>query len=140
MTENITNKEIFVLEASKSAAIDTACTKTVVGEQWFVNYKSNLTENTIKNIFFPSDTKFKFGDGKQASAIKRVIFPACIAGKICKIEAEIVKENIPLLLSKSSLKPCGTIIDMNNDKAIIFNKEIDLHFSSSGHFCVTIVP
>ena len=33
MTENIINEEIFVLEASKSAVIDTACTKTVAGEQ-----------------------------------------------------------------------------------------------------------
>ena len=76
----------------------------VAGGQWFVNYKSNLTENTIKTIkVFPSDTKFKFGDGK-VSAIKRIIFPACIAGKVCKIAAEILIGNIPLLLIKSSLK------------------------------------
>ena len=30
-----------------------------------------------------------------------------------KIEGKVVKENTPLLLSKSSLKRCGTIIDMN---------------------------
>ena len=65
-----------------------------------------------------------FGDVRQVSAIKRVIFRACIAGKVCKIEAEIiVKENIPLILSKSSLKWCGTIIDMNNDKATICTKK-----------------
>ena len=29
---------------------------------------------------------------------------------------------------------------MNNDKGTIFNKEIDLHFSSSGHYGVNIVP
>ena len=29
---------------------------------------------------------------------------------------------------------------MNNDKAIIFNKKTDLHFSSSGHYCLNIVP
>ena len=34
MTKNITNDEIFVLETSKSTVIDTACTKTVAGEQW----------------------------------------------------------------------------------------------------------
>ena len=51
MTENITNEKIFVLEASKSGVIDTF-TKTVAGEPRFVNYKSNLTENTIKNINF----------------------------------------------------------------------------------------
>ena len=95
----------------------------------------------LKTNFFPSNTKFKLGDEKQVSAIKRVFFSACIAGKVCKIEAEIVKENIPLLLSKSSLKRCETIIDMNNDKVIISNKEIYLHFfSSSGHYCVGIVP
>ena len=45
MTENISNEETLVLEASKSAEIDTACTKTVAGEQWFVNYKSNLADD-----------------------------------------------------------------------------------------------
>ena len=89
---------------------------------------------------FQSDTKFKFGDRKQVSAVKRVIFPTKIAGKICQIEAEIVKENIALLLSKNSLKRCGTVIDTNNNKATIFNKKIDLHFSSSGHYCINIVP
>ena len=29
---------------------------------------------------------------------------------------------------------------MNNDKATVFNKKIDLHFSSSGHYCINIVP
>ena len=66
MTEKISNEEIFVLEASKSAVIDTVWTKTIAGKQWFVNYKSNLTESAIKSIkFFPSDTKFKLVDGKQ---------------------------------------------------------------------------
>ena len=49
MAENITKDEIFVLEASKAVVVHTTCTKTVAAELWFVNYKSNLTENTIKN-------------------------------------------------------------------------------------------
>lgn len=111
MTKNIEKEEISVF-------VDIACTKTVAAEQWFVNYQSNLTENTIKNKIFPKryDT-LKSGAGKQVSAIKIVILPARIAGKACKIEAKIVEENIPLLLSISSLKRCGTITDMNYDKA-----------------------
>ena len=89
---------------------------------------------------FQRYTKLTFGDGKQVSAVKRVIFQAKIAGKICQIEAEIVKENIPLLLSKNSLKCYGTVIDMNNDKATKFNQKNDLYFSSSGHYCLNIVP
>ena len=48
--------------------------------------------------YFPSSTKFKFVDGRQVTTIKRVVFLTEIAGKHCKINAEI--ENIPLLLRK----------------------------------------
>ena len=34
--------EFFVVEASKSAAIDTACTKTVAGEKWYQNFKTEF--------------------------------------------------------------------------------------------------
>ena len=69
----------------------------------------------------------------------RVILLVLLEKYEAKIEAKVVKENTPLLLSKSSLKRYGAIID-TNDKATIFNKEIDLIFSSSGHYCVNIVP
>ena len=85
----------------------------------------------IQNLNLAMENKYQ---------LSRVIFPAKIAGKICQIEADIVKENIPLLSSKNSLERCGTVIDLNNDKATIFNKKIDLHFSSSGHYCINIVP
>ena len=29
---------------------------------------------------------------------------------------------------------------MNNDKATIFGKKVDLHFSTSGHYCINIIP
>ena len=70
----------------------------------------------------------------------RVIFPVMLAGKYCKINAEIADENIPLLLSKSSPKRCQTNINMCHDKATIFNKEIQLHQSISGHYCIDILP
>ena len=83
MIQNIAKEEIFVFEASKSAVVNKTCTKMIVGKQWFVIYKSNLTENTIKNIkLFPSHTKFKFGDGKQVSAIKKSYFPYLHCWKI----------------------------------------------------------
>ena len=36
LTVNIIKEEQFVLEASKPAAVETACTKMVAGEQWFI--------------------------------------------------------------------------------------------------------
>ena len=45
-----------------------------------------------------------------------------------------------MLLSKTSLKKCNTILDMNNDKEKIFGKEVDLHFSTRSYYCINIFP
>ena len=53
--------KIFVVEPSKSAVIDTACTKTVAGEKWYQNFKTNLPNNYVAHIEpFPSKIVFKF--------------------------------------------------------------------------------
>ena len=52
VTENLSKSKIFAVEASKWAVIDTVCTKTVEGEQWFNKSMSNLTESVKKmNLF-----------------------------------------------------------------------------------------
>ena len=82
MTEDLDKNEIFVAEASKSAVIDTACTKTVAVEKWYQNFKTNLPSNYIAHIeSFPSDTVFKFGDGRKVKSKESVIFPVGIANK-----------------------------------------------------------
>ena len=97
--------QIFVAEAAKSAVVDTVCTKTVGGLRWFNSYVDSLDEEQRKKVkIIESNTSFKFGDGRQVKSQKRARIPAQIGDKSCLIEMEIVKENIPLLLSKSSLK------------------------------------
>ena len=66
--------------------------------------------------------------------------PAMVAVKMCKIEADVIAENILLLLSKNSLKKADAIIDMKNVKAFILGKEAKLHFSTSEHYCINIDP
>ena len=137
----ITKHEIFVAEACKSAVIDTACTKTVTGEHWFHNYLDSLSPQHLQEVeILTSNTPFKFGDGRMVKANKRAIIPATIGDRNCKIETEIVSENIPLLLSQTSMKKAGAVIDMVADKATIFDKEIDLCSSTSGHYCIDIKP
>ena len=51
------------------------------------------------------------------------------------IDVEIVKENIPLLLSKSSYKKAGTILNMHLDKAVMFDQDIQLHLSTQSLCC-----
>ena len=128
-------------EAAKSAVVDTACTKTVGGLHWFNSYVDSLDEEQRKKVeFIESNTSFKFGNGRQVKSQKRARILAQIGDKSCLIEMEIVKENIPLLLSKSSLKQAETVLDMKMDQAVMFGKEVNLYSSTSGHYCIDIQP
>ena len=53
MTEEIDKNEIFIVEASKLVVVDTACTKTVAGEEWYMNYIKDLPcelKSQIKSV------------------------------------------------------------------------------------------
>ena len=54
------------------------------------------------------------------------------------VVTDVVKSEIPLLLSKESMKKAGTKIDFVKDKIIIFGKEISLQFTSSGHYSIPL--
>ena len=103
--------QIFVADAAKSAVVDTACTKAVGGLHWFNSYVDSLDEEQRKKVeIIESNASFKIGDGRQVKSQKRARIPAQIGDKSCLIEMKIVKENIPLLLSKSSLKKAETVL------------------------------
>ena len=128
--------EIFMLESSGSAVIDTACTRTVCGKRWFKKFEGELNQDIPTE---KSSRTFKFGDGKVVHSFSRATLPAKIGHTYCNIETEIVEADIPLLLSKSSLKRAGTVLDLKNDKCSMFNKPVNLEFTSSGHYCVNIL-
>ncbi|XDV39471.1 hypothetical protein PO909_008715, partial [Leuciscus waleckii] len=121
---------------------DTACTRTVCGQEWLDNYSTVLQKKSVKMMKeteAESHRPFKFGDGKVVYSGKRVKIPAKIGNMKCNIETEVVPINIPLLLSKTSLKRAGTVLDMEIDSAVMFNQPVKLDFTSSGHYCVNIV-
>ena len=138
--ESLSDTEIFMVEALGSAVIDTACTRTVCGEKWLDNYIHTLKEsdrNKMENT--QSKRAFKFGDGRVVHSTKKVKVPAKIGQTKCHIETEVVPADIPLLLSKTSLKRAKAVLDIENDKATMFQKPVPLEITSSGHYCVNIV-
>lgn len=140
--ESPTDAEIFMTECFGSAIIDTACTRTVCGQEWLDNYSTVLQKKSAKRLKeteTQSHRPFKFGDGKVVYSVKRVKIPAKIGNTKCNIETEVVPANVPLLLSKTSLKRAGTVLDMESDSATMFNQPVKLDFTSSGHYCVNIV-
>nr|XP_039264060.1 uncharacterized protein LOC120339893 [Styela clava] len=135
------DNEIYVTETSGCAILDTACTKTVCGESWFSDYVDKLDDNFKKSVKIQKGgTGFKFGDGREVISTKSVMLPAIISGALCYIKADVVKDKLPLLLSKSTLKKAGTTINLENDEAIMLGKPVELQFTTNGHYCIDIHP
>ena len=140
--ESHTDAEIFLTECFSSAIIDTACTHTVCGEEWLDSYITGLSKSEsekMKRTEQRSNRPFKFGDGKVVHATRTLKIPAKIGQTKCNIETEVVPVKIPLLLSKSSMKKAGTVLNMENGSAVMFNQPVQLDFASSGHYCVNIM-
>ena len=49
---------------------------------------------------------------------------------------EVIENDIPLLLSKDTMKKANTYIDFANDKIAILNKEVPLQFTITGHYYI----
>ena len=108
---------IFMVQSLGSAVIDTACTRSVCGEKWLGHYVSQLTQDELlKMKDIKSAIPFKFGDGRIVHSTKKVKITAVIAQTRCQIKTEVVPADIPLLLSKTSLKRAGAVLDIGNDK------------------------
>lgn len=139
--EELNENQVLVAESLGTAVLDTACTKTVCGQVWFDHYRELLSdvEKQALNIQ-NSRVGFRFGDGVRQFSTKKAKLPAVIAGVECQIETEVVEADIPLLLSKASLKKAGAILNLQHDSAILFGKEIQLEFTSGGHYCVSLRP
>ena len=130
---------VFMSEALGSAVLDTACTRTVCGRKWLSSYIDLLSSKEKSEVVeIPSNRQFKFGDGRQVSSEKNVTIPAVIAGKPCKISTEVVDADLPLLLSKESLKKAEAVLNLKDDKAMMFGKPVDLEYTSTGHYCVSL--
>ncbi|CAC5379710.1 unnamed protein product [Mytilus coruscus] len=116
---------VFVAEAYNAAVIDTACSKTVCGSKWLYEFVESLDPGLDQITCFLSHVPFKFGDGQTVYSYQKVKIPALIGSVKCSIETEVVDCEIPLLLSKTSLKRASTILDLRNDKVTMFGQLVD---------------
>ena len=131
--------ESLVGETFNMVLLDSGCTKTVCGELWLQIYLDTLKgEDFSKVLKEESHTKFKFGDNKMIKSIRKVTFPAVIANTKVSLSTDVVDYNIPLLLSKESMKKAGVQIDFGEDKVVMFDQRVDIKYSSCGHYCVPI--
>ena len=63
----------MLVESLGKGILDSACTKTVSGEEWMNEYIKNLNEGDKKEVLCletGSKSLFRFGDGVESNSIK----------------------------------------------------------------------
>ena len=129
----------LVFESLACAVIDSGCTRTVVGRSWLNSYYDTLDEKQKKHLVIEKCcTPFRFGDGEEIISQEKVKIPGRIGSHNILIDSNVVDCELPLLLSKPSLKKAGAVIDFLNDKMMFNGEEVDLFETKSGHYCVPI--
>ena len=129
------------LDPGDTAVIDTACTKTVAGNEFIKNYIDRLSLKQQSQVSsWPSKTTFKFGDGRKVKSLCALRIPIKIGCINCSLNVEIVDQKIPLLLSKTSLERADTVIHTNRKIAHMFGQDICMFKSTAGHYCIKIFP
>jgi len=134
--ENISQ---LAVDARNCAVLDSACSSTVCGETWLNSYIMSLpADEQAKVKTNESPRVFKFGGGTRLKSQGEYCLPAHVAGKDVTIKTDVVQSDIPLLLSRSAMKTAGVRLDLENDTATIFGKDVALNLTTSGHYCIPI--
>ena len=129
----------LVRESLGMAILDTGCSKTVCGEIWLNEYEETLSPKEQRSVVsFPSKTSFIFGDGVEVLSERSVKIPVKIGSKSLSIQADVVKNELPLLLSRQSMKRGEVVIDTKRNTAEVLGEEIKLVSTSSGHICLPL--
>ena len=126
-------------ETIGSLILDSGCSRTVCGRKWLTLYLDTLDKvNCDKIKRENSSSVYRFGDGKKFVANECVTLPCVLAGKQIQIKTDVVDCNIPLLLSKKSMKTAGMVIDLKTDTATVFGQDVTLKCTSMGHYTLPI--
>ena len=121
------------------AVVDTGCPFTVAGDTWLNSYVNTLSRKDRSSIRRQnSSNKFRFGDGSLHPSEFHVIIPIYIGQCKYNLGIDIVKCNIPLLLSRETLKRANAKLDIGNSTVCFLGVVVPLTISSTGHLCLTI--
>ena len=131
------NLQTLVSESKGYAILDSGCSTTVCGQKWLDDFIDTLSDEERSQITIqPSAQTFTFGDGNTVVSKRKITLPCWMGGVEGKVTTDVVDCNIPLLLSRQSMKATEMILDFKNDKIMVGRnkREIKLKVTKSGHY------
>ena len=101
---------------------------------------SSLTEQQKTEVKVKESNKiFKFGGGTRLLSDGQYSIPVQLAGHKLMLVTDVVRSDIPLLLSKSAMKSAKMHINLEDDTTEVMGHKISLNCTSSGHYCIPIL-
>ena len=129
----------LVAETLCHGVIDSGCSKTVAGKHWLEDYLATMPEEELSKIeYLDSEATFRFGDSKPVKSEGKAMLPVIIGGREVKLETEIVNSDVPLLLSKNTMKSAKAKQDYENDCIYLFGNKQNMICTESGHYAIPI--
>ena len=134
------SQKSLLLESFGKGVLDSGCSKTVAGSTWVDEFTKTLSADKLQKVKeYPSSSVFRFGDGVEAVSTKKVTLPIDVGMYQMDLDVEVVKSEIPLLISKGAMKQMGVTLDFAKDTVRFDNgKEIKLICTSTGHYCLPL--
>ena len=126
-------------ESFGKGVLDSGCTKAVSGDIWMDEYLSTLT-NDDKRLVEERDSNaiLRFGNGVETTAIRNVKVPVVIGSHCYMMSIDVVRKNIPLLISNRSMKTMGMQLDFRTDTAKEGQQRVPLTCTTTRHFCLPL--
>ena len=105
----------LVAESRNSAILDSRASNTITGESWINTYIESLEDQGKAKIVFRDSTNvYRFGDA-TILATRHIDIPVVIGSKQFTLNIDAVPNDIPLLLSKKSMKTANMTLNFKND-------------------------
>jgi hypothetical protein len=130
----------LLAESWNSAVLDCGATRTCAGDTWLGVYQENLPPEQSNIPMQSSKSVYRFGDGRKVPAIGHVKIPAVLGEREVTIGADIVKENIPLLFSRESMRKAEMLLNFKDNTVQVFDSSIPMNITKTGHCTIPISP
>ena len=82
--------------------------------------------------------RFRFGDGETYTSSKLITLPIMVGSAHAKLDTHIIDSDIPLLLSRDSLKKADAEIDFRQDTIHMLGEKVHLKISTTGHLLLPL--
>ena len=132
-----------VCSLSTHAVPDTACRKTLVGQETLKGIEAELKKAGRSVRYVVDRNVFRFGNSECLETDISVLIPAQFGRKLVVVRAAVLKSNgsrTPLLLSKEFLKQLGTRMDLSSEE-VMFRKLgvcLSMGVTERGHYAISL--